>query len=388
MRKRRVVILGGTGSIGESAAQVARDLPEQFEIVGISANRNSEKLAALAAEFHPKAVCITDPAQAHELRAQLPAGTRALSGDEGLLELASLPEADLVLVAIVGSAGLEPAMAAVEAGKDLAVASKEILVMAGELVMQRARERGVQVLPVDSEHNAIFQCLDGRPLDEVGRLILTCSGGPFRSTAASEFARATPEQALRHPTWDMGAKITIDSATLFNKALEMIEACRLFGVGMDRVDIIIHPQSIVHSMVEFVDGSILAQLSRNDMRFAIQYAVTWPDRVPGGVPHLDLAQIARLEFEAPRLDDFPAPNLARQAMRQGGTAPAAFNAANEVAVAAFLDEQIAFPTIWETVGAVLEEWPQEKATSIEVIRAADGRARLLAKEILQAAERE
>jgi len=388
MRKRRVVILGGTGSIGESAAQVARDLPEQFEIVGISANRNSEKLAALAAEFHPKAVCITDPAQAHELRAQLPAGTRALSGDEGLLELASLPEADLVLVAIVGSAGLEPAMAAVEAGKDLAVASKEILVMAGELVMQRARERGVQVLPVDSEHNAIFQCLDGRPLDEVGRLILTCSGGPFRSTAASEFARATPEQALRHPTWDMGAKITIDSATLFNKALEMIEACRLFGVGMDRVDIIIHPQSIVHSMVEFVDGSILAQLSRNDMRFAIQYAVTWPDRVPGGVPHLDLAQIARLEFEAPRLDDFPAPNLARQAMRQGGTTPAAFNAANEVAVAAFLDEQIAFPTIWETVGAVLEEWPQEKATSIEVIRAADGRARLLAKEILQAAERE
>jgi len=388
MRKRRVVILGGTGSIGESAAQVARDLPEQFEIVGISANRNSEKLAALAAEFHPKAVCITDPAQAHELRAQLPAGTRALSGDEGLLELASLPEADLVLVAIVGSAGLEPAMAAVEAGKDLAVASKEILVMAGELVMQRARERGVQVLPVDSEHNAIFQCLDGRSLDEVGRLILTCSGGPFRSTAASEFARATPEQALRHPTWDMGAKITIDSATLFNKALEMIEACRLFGVGMDRVDIIIHPQSIVHSMVEFVDGSILAQLSRNDMRVAIQYAVTWPDRVPGGVPHLDLAQIARLEFEAPRLDDFPAPNLARQAMRQGGTTPAAFNAANEVAVAAFLDEQIAFPTIWETVGAVLEEWPQEKATSIEVIRAADGRARLLAKEILQAAERE
>jgi len=382
MRKRKVVVLGATGSIGESAAQVARDLPDRFEIVGLSANRNAEKLAELAREFEPAAVCITDPGEAGKLRGRIPEATRILSGSEGLDELASIAEADLVLVAIVGSTGLEPALAAVDAGKDLAVASKEILVMAGELVMEHAARKGVRILPVDSEHNAIFQCLEGRNCDDVARLLLTCSGGPFRNTPASEFAGLTPAQALRHPTWEMGAKITIDSATLFNKALEMIEACWLFDVAMDRVDIIIHPQSIIHSMVEFIDGSVLAQLSRNDMRFAIQYAATWPDRVPGGVARLDFAELAQLEFEAPRLEDFPAPNLARQAMAQGGTAPAAFNAANEVAVEAFLKNEIPFPGIWTTVEAVLSAWPSEPSESIPALRAADRRARIRAREHL------
>src|SRR5204862_1360835 len=230
-------------------------------------------------------------------------------GDARLTELATLPEADLVLIAIVGTAGLRPALAAIEAGKDLAVASKEILVMAGEIVMREARDNEVQVLPVDSEHNAIFQCLEGKSSLDVRRIILTASGGPFRETPRKDFNSITPEQALKHPTWNMGPKITIDSATLFNKGLEMIEAHWLFGVEMKRVEVVIHPQSIVHSMVEFADGSMLAQLSYSNMRFPIQYAVTWPDRVPNTLPPLDFSKLSKLEFFTPRYDDFPALNL-------------------------------------------------------------------------------
>ncbi len=271
-------------------------------------------------------------------------------GEQGLVELATLPEADLVLIAIVGTGGLKPALAAIEAGKDIAVASKEILVMAGQAVMEAARRKGVQVLPVDSEHNAIFQCLEGRGPEQVRRLILTASGGPFRKLPAAELAAVTVEQALKHPTWNMGEKITIDSATLFNKGLEMIEARWLFDVEMARVDVIVHPQSIVHSMVEFVDSSVLAQLSHSDMCFPIQYAVTWPERVPNSLRPLDFTQLARLDFEAPRTADFPALDLAREAGERGGTLPAVLNAANEVAVAAFLRRQIGFPAIWETGG--------------------------------------
>src|SRR6266481_6349453 len=292
MKRKRVVVLGATGSIGESAAKVARDIPERVEIVGIAANSKARELAAQANELRPAAVCIVDETKLSELRANLKYEPGIFAGETGLREIASTVASDMVLVAIVGTGGLRPALAAIEAGKDLAVASKEILVMAGEIVMRKARDNGVHVLPVDSEHNAIFQCLDGRSSD-VRRIILTASGGPFRERPANEFADLAPEQALKHPTWNMGPKITIDSATLFNKGLEMIEAHWLFGVEMKRVEVVIHPQSIVHSMVEFADGSVLAQLSHSDMCFPIQYAVTWPDRVPNTLPPLDFSTLSK-----------------------------------------------------------------------------------------------
>src|SRR5213079_1920297 len=324
MKRKRVIVLGATGSIGESAAKVARDIPERVEIVGIAANSKARELAAQANELRPPAVCIVDETKVSELRKNLSYQPQIFSGETGLREIASRVASDMVLVAIVGTGGLRPALAAIEAGKDLAVASKEILVMAGEIVMREAREKGVHVLPVDSEHNAIFQCLDGRSSD-VRRIILTASGGPFRKTLAKEFVDLRPEQALKHPTWDMGPKITIDSATLFNKGLEMIEAHWLFDVEMKRVEVVIHPQSIVHSMVEFADGSTLAQLSYSNMCFPIQYAVTWPDRVPNTLPPLDFSKLSKLEFFTPRYADFPALNLARRAGEIGGTLPAVMN---------------------------------------------------------------
>ncbi len=351
MSKRRVVILGATGSIGESARKVARDLPGRMEIVGLSAHRNAGVLADAAREFHPRAVCLSDSGDIGPLRQAVPEGCAVLEGPAGLIELATLPEADLVLIAIVGTAGLRPALAAIEAGKDIAVASKEILVLAGEIVMDSARRRGVRVLPIDSEHNAIFQCLEGRDPAHVRRLILTCSGGPCRTI--TDLDAVTPAVALKHPTWDMGRKISIDSATLFNKGLEMIEARWLFGVGIERIDVVIHPQSIVHSIVEFIDGSQLAQLSQSDMCFPIQYAVTWPDRVASSLAPLDLAAIGRLEFQAPREDAFPALRLARRAGAVGGTLPAVLNAANEIAVDAFLAGRIRFPRIWELVAETM-----------------------------------
>jgi 1-deoxy-D-xylulose-5-phosphate reductoisomerase len=376
MKKRRVVILGATGSIGQSAAKVARDIPDRMEIVGLSGNRNLAKLAELAAEFPDAALCTTCP------RTAIPAGLEPLvrhRGEQGLIELATLPGADMVLIAIVGTGGLKPALAAIEAGKDIAVASKEILVMAGQAVMEAARRKGVKVLPVDSEHNAIFQCLEGRDPGQVQRLILTASGGPFRKLPAADLAAVTREQALRHPTWNMGEKITIDSATLFNKGLEMIEARWLFDVEMGRVDVIVHPQSIVHSMVEFVDGSVLAQLSHSDMCFPIQYAVTWPERVPNTLRPLDFAQLSRLDFEAPRRRDFPALDLAREAGECGGTLPAVLNAANEVAVAAFLEGRIPFPSIWETVARVMRGHPVIAEPDLDDILEADREARAAAE---------
>jgi len=376
MKKRRVVVLGATGSIGQSAVRVARDIPDRMEIVGLSGNRNLAKLAELAAEFPHAALCTTCPVTA--VPAALESRVRH-RGEQGLIDLATLPEADLVLIAIVGTGGLKPALAAIEAGKDIAVASKEILVMAGEAVMNAARRKGVKVLPVDSEHNAIFQCLEGRDPSEVQRLILTASGGPFRKLPAAELANVTRAQALRHPTWNMGEKITIDSATLFNKGLEMIEARWLFYVEMARVDVIVHPQSIVHSMVEFVDGSVLAQLSHSDMCFPIQYAVTWPERVPNSLRPLDFAHLSRLEFEAPRRQDFPALDLAREAGERGGTLPAVLNAANEIAVAAFLNNRIPFPRIWETVAEVMCRHAVIANASLEAILEADREARAAAE---------
>src|SRR5438309_495172 len=379
--RKRVVILGATGSIGESALKVARDIPERMEIVGLAANSNAEKLAAAANKVRPESVCLVDKTKIDVLRKAIEYKPRILAGEEGLREIAALTNADMVLVAIVGTGGLRPALAAIEAGKDLAVASKEILVMAGEIVMREARENSVHVLPVDSEHNAIFQCLDGRSSD-VRRIILTASGGPFRERPANEFVDLTPEQALKHLTWNMGPKITIDSATLFNKGLEMIEAHWLFGVEMKRVEVVIHPQSIVHSMVEFADGSTIAQLSYSDMRFPIQYAVTWPDRVPNTLPPLDFSKLSKLEFFPPRYDDFPALNLARRAGETGATVPAVLNAANEVAVAAFLDRQVRFPQIWQIVESVMERHRSVAHPDLDAILAADQWAREQARAVI------
>ena len=375
LRQRRVVILGATGSIGTSALKVARDLPERMKIIGLAANRQVEPMAAAIAEFGVRHACLWEEPGAMALREIVGGSCEIVDGDAGLVEMATLPEADLVLIAIVGTAGLQPALAALEAGKDIAIASKEILVMAGEIVMETARRNGCLVLPVDSEHNAIYQCLEGRDPKEVSRLILTASGGPFRQSSRAEIAGATLAQALRHPTWDMGRKITIDSATLFNKGLEMIEARWLFDVEMDRVDVIVHPQSIIHSMVEFVDGSVLAQLSHSDMCFPIQFAVTWPDRVANSLKPLDFATLGQLEFSAPRRDDFPALDLARKAGKLGGTLPAVLNAANEVAVAAFLDGSGTFPDIWKTVARVMDRHTILPHPTLPQILAADAWAR-------------
>ena len=382
-RRRRVVILGCTGSIGQSALKVAADVPERMEVVGLAASRSVEAFVGQVRKWRPLCAALADPQAAAQARASLGAeGPEVLEGEAGLCALATLPEADLVLVAIVGTAGLKPALAAIEAGKDIAVASKEILVLAGEAVMEAARRKGVRVLPVDSEHNAIFQCLEGRQSGEVSRLLLTASGGPFRTWPSERLATVTPLEALKHPTWEMGRKISVDSATLFNKGLEMIEARWLFDIPMSRVEVVVHPQSIIHSMVEFVDSSVLAQLSATDMCFPIQYAVTWPERVPNRLPPLDFAQLSKLEFEAPRTADFPALGLARWAGETGGTLPAVLNAANEVAVAAFLEERCSFPAIWQTVETVMQAHATLHQPSLGALLAADAEARTAARALL------
>jgi 1-deoxy-D-xylulose-5-phosphate reductoisomerase len=382
-RQRNVAILGCTGSIGQSALKVAADLPDRMRVTAIAALRSTDTFLEQVRTWSPEVAALVDPQAAASARSALANHpTPVLDGPDALTTLATLPSVDLVLIAIVGTAGLHPALAAIEAGKDIAVASKEILVMAGGIVMEAARRKGVQVLPVDSEHNAIFQCLEGRSPSHIQRLILTASGGPFRNTPAQELARVSPAQALRHPTWTMGRKITVDSATLFNKGLEMIEARWLFHVEMDRVDVVVHPQSIIHSMVEFVDGSVLAQLSTTDMCFPIQYAVTWPDRIPNRLPPLDFPSLAKLEFEAPRHSDFPALNLARHAGTTGGTYPAVLNAANEVAVDRFLAGLCSFPAIWETVDRVLQAHSPCHEPSLDALIQADQDARRSAATVL------
>jgi len=372
--KKRVVVLGATGSIGESTLRVVRALSDKIEIVGISGGQNVERLLEIAREFPAARICAGDELGVHSLRSNLP-GCEVLHGANGLETLAAMPEADLVLVAIVGTAGLKPALRALESDKDLAVASKEILVMAGEQVMATAKRMGGRVLPVDSEHNAVFQCLEGRDPSTVKRLILTCSGGPFRKASATDLASVTPEQALKHPTWSMGRKISIDSATLFNKGLEMIEARWLFNIPMEKIDVVIHPQSIVHSMVEFVDGSIIAQMSSTDMALPIQYALTYPERHAGPCAPLDLTSVGRLDFEAPRTDLFPALELARRAGIAGGTLPAVLNAANETAVDAFLAGRLSFPGIWESVARAMDSVPFVEHPTLDELIDADRTAR-------------
>ena len=373
---KNVVLLGSTGSIGTSTIKVAEDLPDEIHLIGLGAGNNLELLLEQTRHHRPEAISISDPQKAKVAREALGTSTKVYAGPEGLVQLATLPAADIVLIAIVGTAGLQPALAAIRAGKDIAVASKEILVMAGEIVMREAQKNGVRVLAVDSEHSAIFQCLEGKPPSSIRRLWLTASGGPFRTTPKAEFSNITVERALKHPSWVMGRKVTIDSATLFNKGLEMIEARWLFGVEMDRVSVVVHPQSVVHLLVEFIDGSMLAQLSTPDMCLPIQYALTCPDRVRSERVQTNLAKLGSLTFEEPDLERFPSLALARQAGEVGGTLPAVLNAANEVAVDAFCEHKISFEQISRIVAQTMARHQVVTHPSLEEILAADAWARM------------
>jgi 1-deoxy-D-xylulose-5-phosphate reductoisomerase len=342
---KRLVILGSTGSIGTQVLDIAQRMPGRFEIVGLAANNNVELLAAQANTFGVQHVSIGIAERETELRDRLrDAGRHAevLSGVEGMCRLATLPEADLIIVSVAGAIGIAPTHAALEAGKNIALASKEVLVAAGEATMALARSRGAAILPIDSEHSAIFQCLQGAPERSIERILLTASGGPFRKAPIEALESVTPEQALKHPTWNMGGLVTINSATLMNKALEIIEARWLFDVPVADVEVVVHPQSIIHSMVRFRDGSTLAQLGLPDMRLPIQYALVYPERLDTGLPRMGLEAYANLTFEAPDEAKFPALGLARRAVEQGGTMPAVMNAANEAAVGLFLDRRIPF----------------------------------------------
>jgi 1-deoxy-D-xylulose-5-phosphate reductoisomerase len=362
---KKVSILGATGSIGQSTLDLIERSPDRFEVVALTASVNAAKLADAARRTGAKLAVIADEGGLPELEAAL-RGTdcRAATGADALIE-AGTGDADLVMAAIVGCAGLAPTMAAVEAGKTVALANKEALVTAGDLMTDAAARSGAQLLPVDSEHNAIFQSLAGSRIEQVSRIILTASGGPFRTASTEDMRLATPAQAVAHPNWTMGAKISVDSATLMNKGLELIEAHYLFGLPSERIDILVHPQSVIHSLVEYVDGSVLAQLGSPDMRIPIAYALAWPDRMPTPAQRLNLVDIARLDFGEPDLERFPALRLAREALEAGGSAPAVLNAANEVAVATFLDGRIQFPDISRLVESALERNERPGPQSIE-----------------------
>jgi 1-deoxy-D-xylulose-5-phosphate reductoisomerase len=380
---KALAVLGSTGSIGRSTLAVVEAYPERFRVIALAAGRRLEILRPQIARHRPELVATARPEDAEALRLEFP-NSRFVAGHEGLMEVASHPEAAMVVAAMVGSVGMQPTLAAITSGKDVALANKETLVVAGRLVMREVERCGVQLLPIDSEHNAIHQALRVGPSSAVGRLILTASGGPFRSWPAARLAEATVDHALAHPTWRMGAKISVDSATMMNKGLEIIEAHHLFAMPEDRIDILIHPQSLLHSLVEFVDGSLIAQLSVNDMRLPILYALSWPERLTGRLPKLDLAAVGVLSFESPDLERFPAPALARAALASGGEMPAVLNAANEVAVAAFLEGRCAFVHITDTAAAVMEAWQprNRELETVEQALAADGEGRRLARERL------
>jgi 1-deoxy-D-xylulose-5-phosphate reductoisomerase len=372
---KRIAVLGSTGSIGVQALDVAGRFPDRFEVVGLAAGRNAARLLEQVRKFRPKVVAVADEAAAREVRASAPDGTEVLSGDAGVVAVAAHPDVDLVLAAISGGAGLRSTAAAIEAGKAVGLANKESLVLAGELLMARAAAKSVPILPVDSEHSAIHQSLVGHNRTEVRRLILTASGGPLRNVPAEELPGISPERALKHPNWSMGDKITIDSATLMNKGLEVIEARWLFGVEPRRIDIVVHPESIVHSMVEYIDGSMVAQLGISDMRGPISYAMNHPARLPLDLAPLDLARLGRLTFEPPDPARFPAFTLAYRALERGGTAPAALSGADEAAVAAFLARRCRFTEIAEICADVLEAHAVEPLRSVEQALAASEQGR-------------
>ena len=374
---KRLAILGSTGSIGRSALAVVDAHPSRLQVATLAAGDNAALLAEQIERYRPAVAAMATAAGLDRLRSTMgsAASPEVLSGSEGLVAVATHPDVDIVICASAGTAGLEAVLAAIDAGKTIALANKEVLVMAGELVTEAARRRGVSILPVDSEHNAIHQCLHGRNLHEVRRLILTASGGPFRELTPHDLERVGPEAALRHPTWQMGRKITIDSATLMNKGLEVIEAHWLFGVDADRIDVLIHPQSIVHSMVELNDGSVIAQLGVTDMRLPIQYACSYPDRWDASLPTLDLARAGRLDFHEPAHDRFPCLALAYRALRTGGTLPVVLNAANEVAVEVFLDGKLGFTAIPRVIEKTMNVHDVERVSTIDTVRRVDRWAR-------------
>lgn len=379
---RTLAVLGSTGSIGTQALDVVRADPEVAEVVALAASSSVEQLAAQAHELRPKLVAVADASKRDELAAAVPPGTEVLAGPGALAELATA--ADVVLNAVVGFAGLEVTLAALAAGKRLALANKESLIAGGPVVQQVRRAPGAELVPVDSEHSAVHQCLraSDRPAEEVARLVLTASGGPFRGRRREELEDVTVADALAHPTWSMGPKITVDSSTLMNKGLEVIEAHELFGTPYDRIEVVVHPQSVVHSMVEFRDGATLAQLSMPDMRLCIGYALAWPARLAHPFGRIDWTRLARLDFEPPDLDAFPCLRLAYEAGRAGGTAPAWLNAANEVAVAAFLDGALRWIEIPDVLSGVLDRHDGGAADSAEAVVDADRRARAAAHDLL------
>ena len=381
---RKLAVLGSTGSIGVTTLAVAEQFPEQFQVVALAAGRNVAKLAEQVRRFQPDLVSLATEDDARALKDQLPQfGGTVLCGAEGLLATATHPEADMLMAALVGAVGLPPTLAGIQAGKTIALANKEALVIAGELMTREAKRSGVSLLPVDSEHNAIFQALQGHTRERVKRILLTASGGPFRQRPTAELADVSVEEALQHPTWKMGNKITIDSATLMNKGLEVIEARWLFDLPPEQVSVIVHPQSIVHSMVEYVDGSVLAQLGIPDMAVPISYILAYPDRLPlKHLPSLDLTAVAQLEFFAPDFDKFPCLGLAYAALRQGGTCPAVLNAANEVTVEHFLNGQLRFPDIAALNERVLDAHTPAPVTDLDSLLEADSWARAQARQLI------
>ena len=377
-------ILGSTGSVGTNVLRVVEAFPDRFEVVGLSAGENAERLAEQVARHRPRIVSVATAAAREALGRLVDLSSLpVVVGEEGMVQVATHPDARTVVASAVGAVGLVPTYRALEAGKDVALANKETLVMAGELMLAQSKAKGGRLLPIDSEHCALHQCLDGRGADEVRRLVLTASGGPFRSRPRETFGQITRDEALAHPTWAMGPKITIDSATLMNKGLEVIEARWLFGVPASRIEVLIHPQSVVHSMVEFVDGTVLAQLGVTDMRLPIQYALSHPERWEAAIAGMDFTRPLHLDFDQPDRARFPCLDLAYRALEAGGSAPAVLNAANEEAVAAFLDGRIPFPAIPESIMEVLEAHPAAPLARLEDVLAADAWARDRSREALR-----
>jgi len=388
---QQVTVLGATGSIGLSTLDVIARHPERYQVFALTGFSRLAELLALCIRHVPRFAVVPEVAAASRLQEELRAAglsTQVLVGEQGLCDVASAPEVDAVMAAIVGAAGLRPTLAAVEAGKKILLANKEALVMSGALFMQAVGKSGSVLLPIDSEHNAIFQCMPAdfsRGLGAIGvrRILLTASGGPFRQTPLAELERVSPEQACAHPNWSMGRKISVDSASMMNKGLELIEACWLFDARPSQVEVVVHPQSVIHSLVDYVDGSVLAQLGNPDMRTPIANALAWPERIDSGVAPLDLFAIARLDFEAPDEQRFPCLRLARQAAEAGGSAPAMLNAANEVAVSAFLERRIRYPEIASIIDEVLVREPVVAVNELDAVFAADAKARSLAEQWLQ-----
>jgi 1-deoxy-D-xylulose-5-phosphate reductoisomerase len=380
--KKKVVLLGATGSIGTSTLRVLRTHADRLELVGVAAHSSHTELAAICAEFNvPHATLSSEAAYtAANAAGNFPSSTQLSCGEQGLLEVSTLPEADIVLVAVVGACGLKPTLAAIEAGKDIALANKELLVLGGAFVIEAAKRNGVRLLPTDSEHNAIFQCIEGHPQQHLQKLILTASGGQFRDTPVEQLAKVTPADATQHPNWSMGPKITVDSATMANKGLELIEAHWLFGLEPERLEVVIHPQSIVHSFAQFIDGSILAQLSPPSMTFAIQHCLLYPDRAPGVDATTDFSQAFSLDFKAPDLERFPCLQLAYDAMRTGGSAPAIFNAANEIAVERFLAHELPYLDIPRVIAHTLNTVNAAPAADLNALLATDADARKVARD--------